>query len=68
MRYIPLGVYDRHMCHQTTCKICKKATWAGCGQHQDQVMRGIPQADRCACTQADKDAARKQTFFGRLFG
>ena len=34
------------MCHQTTCRACKKATWAGCGQHQQQVMRGIPKNER----------------------
>lgn len=56
------------MCHQTTCKLCKKATWAGCGQHQNEVMRGIPKNQRCVCTPAQKEAARKQTFLGRLFG
>jgi len=56
------------MCQQTTCKVCKKATWSGCGQHKNEVLRGIPKNERCACTQAQKDAARKQSFFGRLFG
>ena len=54
------------MCRQTTCKICKKATWAGCGQHKDEVLRRIPKAQRCACTQADKDAAKG--WFARLLG
>jgi hypothetical protein len=56
------------MCHQTTCRICKKTTWAGCGQHKDQVLRGVPKSQRCSCTAAEKEAARKATFFGRLFG
>jgi hypothetical protein len=56
------------MCHQTTCRICKKATWAGCGQHREQVLRGVPKSQRCSCTAAEKEAARKATFFGRLFG
>lgn len=56
------------MCHQTTCKRCKKATWAGCGQHKNEVLRGIPKAQRCACTAAEKEEYRKSTFFGRLFG
>lgn len=56
------------MCHQTTCKLCKKTTWSGCGQHVSQVMRGVPKAQRCACTAADKEAARKKTLLGRLFG
>jgi hypothetical protein len=54
------------MCHQTTCRACKKATWAGCGRHKDQVLRGIPKAQRCACTPAEKAATKG--FFGRLFG
>jgi hypothetical protein len=31
-------------------------------------MRGVPKDQRCSCTPAQKEAARKQTFFGRLFG
>jgi len=37
------------MCHAKTCKTCGKTTWAGCGQHVDQVMRGVPKSKRCAC-------------------
>lgn len=55
------------MCHQTTCRACKKATWAGCGQHQQQVMRGIAKNERCTCTAAEK-AAAKGGFFARIFG
>jgi hypothetical protein len=35
------------MCRATTCRTCGKTTWAGCGQHVDQVMRGVPTAQRC---------------------
>jgi hypothetical protein len=56
------------MCRQTTCKLCKKATWAGCGQHKNEVLRGVPKNQRCGCTAADKEAARKGSFFGRIFG
>lgn len=59
---------DQPMCHQTTCKLCKKATWAGCGQHKNEVLRGVPKNQRCACTAAQKEAARKSTFLGRIFG
>lgn len=41
------------MCRAVTCKKCRKTTWAGCGQHVDQVMRGIPSADRCQGHGAD---------------
>jgi hypothetical protein len=56
------------MCHQTTCKLCKKATWSGCGQHRNEVLRGIPKQQRCSCTAAEREAARKRTFLGRLLG
>ena len=35
------------MCRAVTCKQCGKTTWAGCGQHVDQVMRGVAAANRC---------------------
>ena len=65
MSNTPWGIV-RDMCRQTTCKICKKATWAGCGQHKNEVLRGIPKNQRCACTQAEKDAAKG--WFARLLG
>ena len=36
------------MCRQTTCKTCGKATWAGCGQHVEQALAGVPRPQRCA--------------------
>lgn len=56
------------MCHQTTCRACNKRTWAGCGQHRQEVMRGVPKDQRCTCTAAEKAAASKNSFFSRLFG
>jgi len=44
------------MCSRATCPICKKATWTGCGQHKEMVLAGIPKAQRCRCTAADKAA------------
>jgi hypothetical protein len=35
------------MCRAVTCKTCGKTTWAGCGEHVDEVMRGVPRTDRC---------------------
>ncbi|HET7901047.1 MAG TPA: hypothetical protein VFL59_07645 [Candidatus Nanopelagicales bacterium] len=37
------------MCRQVSCRRCGKATWAGCGQHVDQVLRAVPKALRCTC-------------------
>ncbi|RKE64868.1 hypothetical protein DEU36_2100 [Microbacterium sp. AG238] len=53
------------MCRQVTCRTCGKTTWAGCGQHVDQVMRGVPQRDRCG---GHESAPRTDGFFARLFG
>ncbi len=35
------------MCRAVKCRKCGKTTWAGCGQHIDQVMAGIPKPQRC---------------------
>jgi hypothetical protein len=35
------------MCRRVQCPKCKKATFAGCGAHVEQVLAGVPAADRC---------------------
>lgn len=35
------------MCRAVTCRTCGKASWAGCGQHVDEVMAGVPAGERC---------------------
>jgi hypothetical protein len=37
------------MCARITCDHCGKPTWAGCGQHVDEALAGVAQADRCSC-------------------
>jgi len=49
------------MCQQVTCRKCGKATWTGCGQHANQVMRGVSQRDRC------QGHENGPGFFSRLF-
>ncbi|MGJ3509214.1 hypothetical protein [Enemella sp. A6] len=53
------------MCRAVSCKKCGKTTWAGCGQHVDQVMRGVPASNRCTC---DRNAGSEGGFFARLMG
>ncbi|WP_200953284.1 hypothetical protein [Agromyces sp. Root81] len=53
------------MCRAVTCKKCGKTTWAGCGQHVDSVMRGVPRGDRCGGHENDPS---EPGFFARLFG
>jgi len=38
-------------------------SWTGCGQHVDQIMAGVKQADRCTCPRPEPGS-----FFKRLFG
>ena len=53
------------MCRRVTCTTCGKPTWAGCGQHVDQALAGVPQADRC---QGHADEARPEGFLARILG
>lgn len=52
------------MCHAVTCTKCGKTTWSGCGQHVDQVMRGVPAAQRCQGHTEEPSGG----LFARLFG
>jgi hypothetical protein len=52
------------MCRAITCRTCGKTTWAGCGQHVDQVLRGVAAADRCPGH--PKEPGR--SLLGRLLG
>lgn len=57
------------MCRPAKCKICSKTTWAGCGQHIDQVMADVPRGERCpGHSDSEKLAASNSSVFGRLFG
>lgn len=56
------------MCRAVNCKVCGKTTWAGCGQHVDQVLAGVPRAQRCpGHSDAEIAAAKGDSFFRRLF-
>ncbi|KAF0737411.1 hypothetical protein Ae201684P_006251 [Aphanomyces euteiches] len=35
------------MCSRTTCSVCQKATWTGCGMHIESALRGVPESQRC---------------------
>ena len=48
------------MCRRVTCPECGKATFAGCGMHVEQVLAGVPQADRCAGHSARSEARDAQ--------
>lgn len=37
------------MCFKVQCDECKKPTWRGCGRHVEQVLKDVPEAERCKC-------------------
>ncbi len=57
---------ENTMCRAVTCKTCGKTAWAGCGQHVDQVMSGIPAPQRCPGHK--NQSAASVGFLHRLFG
>ncbi len=56
------------MCRAVTCKKCGKTTWAGCGQHVDQVLGGVPAAQRCPGHDTEPASAGNDGWLGKLFG
>lgn len=35
------------MCQPVHCEICHKTTWAGCGDHIDEVKAQVPDGQWC---------------------
>jgi hypothetical protein len=35
------------MCRRITCETCEKPTYAGCGEHIEEVLGDVPEAERC---------------------
>ncbi|NUR14888.1 hypothetical protein [Terrabacter sp. C0L_2] len=56
------------MCRPATCKTCGKTTWAGCGQHVDQVMRNVPTGQRCPGHVSASTGGTGGSFLSRIFG
>ena len=60
------------MCRAVTCSVCKKTTWAGCGQHVQSVKQTVPASEWCngKHTPAQIEASKPtgEGFFARLFG
>ncbi len=55
------------MCRPVTCSTCGKTTWAGCGQHVDQVMSKVPAQQRCPGHEKEQGPAPKG-FLSKLLG
>ncbi|MEU0505606.1 MULTISPECIES: hypothetical protein [unclassified Nocardia] len=50
------------MCQRIVCRTCGKPGYTGCGEHVEEVLGDVPQAQRCAC--ADQPPTRKRWFSG----
>lgn len=37
------------MCYRVQCQKCYKVTWAGCGKHINETMKGLPKKYICQC-------------------
>lgn len=46
------------MCHRVRCEKCGKETWAGCGLHVEEALRGVPADKRCQCPRPKSVLAR----------
>ena len=55
------------MCRKVTCDTCGKPTWAGCGQHVEQALAGVPKAARCQghAAQPKQGGGLFSSLFGR---
>ena len=53
------------MCHRVTCRSCRKPTFRGCGQHVEQVLVGVPKAQRCSCDRAQRPGGSILTWLRR---
>lgn len=56
------------MCRRVECQKCHRPTYAGCGQHVEQVLDDVPTNQRCDCAakRATAKADRpKRSWFGR---
>lgn len=59
------------MCRAVTCSVCGKTTWAGCGQHVQEVRRTVPASSWCRNQHTQSEIAEAKAsrpgFFARLF-
>lgn len=53
------------MCSKVICKLCKKPTWSGCGEHIEEALAGIPNSERCPGHPKEET---KSGFMAKLFG
>lgn len=58
---------ENSMCRAVTCKTCGKTTWAGCGQHIDDVRRTVPAGRWCPGHEEKHEDRPARGLFATLF-
>jgi hypothetical protein len=53
------------MCRRVTCDTCGKPTYAGCGEHIEQVLGDVPVDQRCPGHDAGEQKSFLRTILGR---
>ena len=48
------------MCRPTTCEVCGKTTWKGCGKHIDSVKEQVPPEQWCDKNHTDEEYANAE--------
>ncbi len=58
------------MCRPVTCAVCGKTTWAGCGEHVDQVKATVPAGQWCGGEHTPEQiaAAKSRGPLGSILG
>jgi hypothetical protein len=49
------------MCRRVECPRCGRPTFAGCGAHVEQVLGGVPPAERCRCREDAASTSKRAT-------
>ena len=45
----PISIKEIAMCSPAPCNQCGKVTWTGCGEHIQEALADVPEAQRCSC-------------------
>ena len=56
------------MCRRVNCSKCGKPTFAGCGQHIEQVLGDVPRDRRCRCSEQKDSQGGERSLLDRLLG
>jgi hypothetical protein len=56
------------MCRRVTCDTCGKPTYAGCGEHIEEVLGDVPVDQRCQGHSAGSEGSAPKSFLKTILG